>query len=324
MNAPENYQFVVELDASGSRLDSFLAGRLPQFSRTAITRAIREGTVKVNNQLRKASYKVRPDELIAATIVACEDDGPKPENIPLEIVHEDDQIVVINKPSGMVVHPAKGHWSGTLTSALAYHFQQLSQVGGSHRPGIVHRLDRDTSGVIVVAKTDQAHLDLAKQFERREVEKEYYAICRGTLDRDRDWIREPIGVHPYQREKMAIRGGHSTSREAETFFEVQQRWKGFLSLKVFPKTGRTHQIRVHLAHLRCPVLCDPLYSGQRQLTSADLSSRGRRATDDQVLLNRLALHARRIRIYHPTDRRQVEYGADVPAALQEVTQHFTP
>jgi 23S rRNA pseudouridine1911/1915/1917 synthase len=242
--------------------------------------------------------------------------------LPLEVLYEDDDLIAINKPSGMVVHPGKGHWAGTLTSALAFHFQQLSQVGGAHRPGIVHRLDRDTSGVIVVAKNDQSHLELARQFEHREVEKEYFAICRGSLDRDRDWIRQPIGLHPVQREKMAIRADHASSRTAETFFEVEQRWKGHLSFRVFPKTGRTHQIRVHLAHIGCPVICDPLYSGFRQLTWGDIHRQPPSGSED-LLIDRLALHARRLTINHPTTRVPVEFTAEVPAVLLQVVDAFS-
>lgn len=321
MSDRESFQLIVEPEAAGTRLDTFLATHLTNFSRSAIGRAIRDGDVKVGEQLRKASYKIREGERITASVLPGEDAGPKPENIPLEILFEDEQIVVVNKPSGMVVHPAKGHWSGTLTSALAFHFQQLSQVGGSHRPGIVHRLDRDTSGVIIIAKTDAAHVQLTRQFEQREVEKEYFAICRGSVDRDRDWIRQPIGVHPYQREKMAIRAGHTTSRTAETFFEVAERFRGFISFRVFPKTGRTHQIRVHLAHIKCPVLCDPLYSGHRQLTAADLGTQ-RSASKDSILLDRLALHARRLKLRHPVSHEPLEFEADVPAALTEVTKYF--
>ena len=218
MNEPETFRFEVEEVDIGSRLDSYLAQKLPDFSRTAIRKAIAEQTVTVNDRLRKPSYKLRGQETIIGKIENVPDDGPKAEDIPLDIVFEDDHIAVINKASGMVVHPAKGHWSGTLTSALAFHFQQLSMVGGAHRPGIVHRLDRDTSGVIIVAKTDAAHMNLAKQFENREVEKEYYAICRGAIDRDRDWIRQRIGHQPYQREKMAVRVDHTSSRQAETFY----------------------------------------------------------------------------------------------------------
>ena len=306
MSEPTPFRFEVTDDDVGTRLDTYLAQQLPQFSRTAIRRAISDQTVRVRDQLRKPSYKLRGQDVVTGEILPVEDDGPVPEEIPLDIVFEDEQIVVINKPSGMVVHPAKGHWAGTLTSALAFHFQNLSQIGGAHRPGIVHRLDRDTSGVIIVAKTDEAHVGLTKQFEQREVEKEYYAICRGHLDRDRDWIRVPIGVHPYQREKMAARANHQTSRDAETFYEVDQRWKGYVAVRVFPKTGRTHQIRVHLAHLNCPVLCDPLYAGHRNLTAADLSEK-RSASADDVLLDRLALHARRLKLKHPISQEWMQF-----------------
>lgn len=314
-------EFTVDESYVGMRLDAFLANQLTQFSRVAISRAISSGGVKVDGQNRKPSFKLRGGESIAAKIEKSKSDGPKPEQIPLDIVFEDDVMAVINKPSGMVVHPAKGHWSGTLTSGLAFHFQQLSSVGGAQRPGIVHRLDRDTSGVIAVAKTDQAHTALAKQFEAREVEKEYFAICRGTLDRDRDWIRAPIGAHPYQREKMAIRAGHETTREAETFFEVEKRWQGYVSVRVFPKTGRTHQIRVHLASIRCPVLCDPLYAGHRRLTAADLSEK-RSASAETVLLDRLALHARRLKLKHPVSGEWMEWEAPIPAPLSAVQKHF--
>ena len=225
-------------------------------------------------------------------------------------------LVVINKPPRMVVHPARGHWTGTLTSALAHHFQQLSSVGGATRPGIVHRLDRDTSGVILVAKTDVAHLALSEQFAERTVEKEYLAICRGDLDRDRDWIDEPIGMHPYQREKMAIRRDHGTSRPARTFYEVAERVRGFVRIRAFPKTGRTHQIRVHLAHLGVPLVGDPLYSGGSRLTRGDLD---RRASEPhQLLIDRCALHARRLACLHPISRSPLEFIAPVPDDLEQL------
>lgn len=314
-------QFVVDESEAGKRLDALLAAKMPQFSRVAIRRAINAGEIKVDEGHRKPSYKMREGELVDAAITEKVSPGPEPEKIPLDIIYEDECMAVINKPTGMVVHPAKGHWAGTLTSALAFHFQQLSQIGGANRPGIVHRLDRDTSGVIAVAKTDQAHVALSKQFENREVEKEYYAICRGTLDRDRDWIRQPIGIHPYQREKMAIRVGHESSRDAETFFEVDQRWKGYVSVRVFPRSGRTHQIRVHLASASCPVLCDPLYSGHRRLTAADLSEK-RSASAEIILLDRLALHARRLKLKHPTTGDMMEWTSPIPDELVSVTSHF--
>ena len=322
MSEPATFRFEVDDVDVGSRLDSYLAQNLPDFSRTAIRKAIAEQTVTVNDQLRKPSYKLRGNDTVVGKIENVPDDGPKAEDIPLDVIFEDDHVVVINKPSGMVVHPAKGHWSGTLTSALAFHFQQLSMVGGAHRPGIVHRLDRDTSGVIIVAKTDAAHMKLAKQFENREVEKEYFAICRGALDRDRDWIRQPIGPHPYQREKMAVRTDHPASRTAETFYEVDERWQGYVSVRVFPKTGRTHQIRVHLAHVQCPVLCDPLYAGHRTLSAADLSAK-QSASPDDILLNRLALHARRLKLRHPATDEWMQWETEVPEPLRNVCRHFS-
>src|SRR5690606_35940532 len=161
------------------------------------------------------------------------------------------------KPPGMVVHPARGHWSGTMTSALQYHFDNLSEVGGAARPGIIHRLDRDTSGAIVIAKNDPTHMAIAMQFELRQVEKEYFAVVRGVPDLDRDIVDLPIGAHPHSREKMAIRRDHATSKAAQTFYEVQERFTpvGYATVKLLPKTGRTHQIRLHLAHIGCPVLC---------------------------------------------------------------------
>jgi 23S rRNA pseudouridine1911/1915/1917 synthase len=164
-------------------------------------------------------------------------DDTIPENISLDILYEDDGMVVVNKPPGMVVHPARGNWTGTLTSALAYRFQSLSDIGGPTRPGIVHRLDRDTSGVIVVAKTNAFHLHLAEQWHERDVKKEYLAITAGVLDRDRDMIDAPIGRHPFQRDKMAIRERHESSRPAQTFYEVLARWGRYSLVKAMPVTG---------------------------------------------------------------------------------------
>jgi 23S rRNA pseudouridine1911/1915/1917 synthase len=214
----------------------------------------------------------------------------------------------------MVVHPSRGHGGGTLANALAHHFSTLSAVGGPTRPGIVHRLDRDTSGVIVVAKTDAAHMALAAQWESRSIEKEYIALVAGVPDRDRDRIEQPIGMHPHQREKMAIRADHSTTREASTFYEVLERFRRFALLRVTPKTGRTHQIRVHLAHIGCPVLCDRLYGGRALITVGELSGND----DATVLLDRQALHARRLRFAHPATRQIIEIEAPLPDDMQRV------
>jgi len=274
--------------------------------------------VQVDGVRTKASHRLRGGERITIALPELPREGPRPENIPLDILFEDAHFAVVNKPPGMVVHPAKGHWAGTLTSALQYHFDQLSTAGGASRPGIVHRLDRDTSGVIVVAKTDQAHLKLAAQFEGRTVEKEYFAICAGVPNLDRDVIDAPIGAHPYQREKMAIRhAGDETSRPAETFYEVAERFQGFAAVVAKPKTGRTHQIRLHLGSIDCPVLCDRLYGGRAVITMGEVSRDHRDAT---VLLDRQALHARRIKIDHPITGERMEFEAPLPDDINRVLE----
>jgi 23S rRNA pseudouridine1911/1915/1917 synthase len=220
-----------------------------------------------------------------------------------------------------VVHPAKGHWAGTLASALAYRYGQLSCAGGGHRPGIVHRLDCDTSGALVVARTEQAHAGLARQFAARSVQKQYVAIVVGVPDRDHDVIRRSIGVHPRQREKMAIRVGHVTSRDAETVYRVVDRFDGYARLLVEPRTGRTHQIRVHLSSIGYPVLCDRRYGGQARITvgqvqhQADLNWAEDPAT---VLLERQALHACRLALVHPVSGQPLAVEAPLPADLETV------
>ena len=316
---PQRFEFLVTGDQAGQRLDALLAQQLPQYSRVHLRRVITAGEVLVDGARAKPAYRLNDGQRIDVRLPELPREGPEPEDIPLDILFEDEQIVAVNKPAGMVVHPAKGHWSGTLTAALAFHFQTLSSVGGPTRPGIVHRLDRETSGVIVVARTDQAHLHLAKQFEQRTTQKEYFALTTGVPDRDRDVIRQPIGVHPYQREKMAIRAGHSTSREAETFYEVQQRFGRFAAVKVMPKTGRTHQIRVHLAHIGCAVLCDRLYSGRSEITRGELARSESKADADnssEVLLSRVALHARKLEIRHPATDEPISFEAPIPKDIQ--------
>lgn len=311
---PPTETFTVDPASEGQRLDLFLVDRITEVSRTRIRIAITGGQVTVDGRSAKPSYKVIAGEVIVCSLEKAIVDGPIPEEIPLDILYDDPDIAVINKPPGMVVHPSKGHWQGTLTSALAFHFQKLSGHGGSQRPGIVHRLDRDTSGVIVIAKNDSAHLNLASQFEQREVEKEYLAVVSPAPDRDRDWIDQPIGPHPYQREKMAIRQRHHAAREARTFFEVKRRVKRYGVLEVLPKTGRTHQIRVHLQHIGCPIVADKLYSGQDRIRLGDLGLL-RPGQEDTVLMERQALHARRLKFRHPTSGQPLELTAPLPADL---------
>jgi len=306
-------ELIVEADDQGARLDVWLADKLPRYSRVQLRRAIAAGGVKIEGRSTKVAYRLRAGQRVTIELPQQPRESPEPEEVPLDILYEDEALAAVNKPPGMVVHPSKGHWSGTLTAALAWHFESLSRCGGAARPGIVHRLDRDTSGVIVVAKTDEAHLALAAQFEARTVEKEYFALVKGAPDRDRDVIEQPIGLHPQQREKMAIRAGHSTSREARTFFEVAERFTGFAAVRVFPKTGRTHQIRVHLAHAGHPVLCDRLYSGRSRITEGELRE-GREG--GAVVLERQALHARRLRLAHPESGEPLQFVAPLADDIQ--------
>lgn len=309
----QTQELVVGEADSGARLDAYLAKTFPKYSRMQLRRIIGAGGVRVNDLGTKVSHRLQPGNRVSIFLPPMPSAGPNPENIPLHVLYEDDQLLAINKPPAMVVHPSRGHWSGTLTSALAFHFDQLSTAGGAHRPGIVHRLDRDTSGVMVVAKNDTCHFALAEQFADRTTAKEYLAITVGTPDRDRDNIDKPIGVHPYQREKMAIRSGHETSREAQTFYEVQERYRGFALVKMLPKTGRTHQIRVHLAHIGYPVLCDRLYGGRAEIKRGELSGD---LTDQHVVLKRQALHAHRIQLKHPVTKELMEFVAPIPADMQ--------
>ncbi|MCH2115044.1 MAG: RluA family pseudouridine synthase [Pirellulales bacterium] len=320
--APQRFE--VSGKEAPCRLDVFLSARIRSASRAAIRRAIDTGSARVADQVRKASYKLIAGQIVEFCPPPTRPVGPEPEPISICLLYEDEAIAVVDKPAGMVVHPAKGHWSGTLASALMYHFERLSQSGGPSRPGIVHRLDRDTSGVLVVAKTDEAHWKIAEQFKERSVEKQYVAIVAGRPDCDRDWIDFPIGDHPKHRERKALRADHPSSRAAQTFFEVEERCGPFSVVRAFPKTGRTHQIRLHLAHIGCPVLCDRLYGGTARLTAGQLRSLMRiqdlagERSGDEVLLDRQALHAHRLCLKHPFTGKPLEFTAPIPDDMRQL------
>jgi 23S rRNA pseudouridine1911/1915/1917 synthase len=313
-------QFNVAPEKAGARLDVFLAEQLPQFSRATIRRAIDAGHVRVDGIIAKPSLRLVADNHILVAQIDVPRPGPAPQDIPLSILYEDDAIIVVDKPAGMIVHPAKGHWEGTLASALAHHFGPLSQRGGPTRPGIVHRLDRETSGAIVVAKNDQAHDALSAQFKARTAEKEYLAIVLGVPDRDQDVIDEPIGDHPTQREKKAIHRSDPNARPALTYYQVWERFRGFALLCARPKTGRTHQIRLHLTHAGFPVLCDRLYGGRSEISELELIPRGQIPHDTSALanplLNRQALHAHRLSITHPQSGEKMKFEAPLPADIE--------
>ena len=333
----------VAQDSAGSRLDVFLARQVSHQSRSFLARAIEKGAARVDGIVARASLKLRAGAIVSFTVPQPPRAGPAAEEIDLDFLYCDDAMAAVNKPAGMVVHPAKGNWQGTLAGALKWHLERrnegkdvggsdeadaegnasggLSSVGGPTRPGIVHRLDRDTSGVIVVARSEEAHHKLAKQFENRTVEKTYLAITQGQPQFDRDEINLPIGIHPYQREKMTVRRDHSTSRDAVTRYEVIERFRGAALVQLSPKTGRTHQIRVHLAAIGCPVLCDALYSGRSVIEPSffDIKEVTRAAGDaDAPLIRRQALHATSLALLHPLTNERMVFAAPMPADIERV------
>lgn len=313
-------ELVVGPAEAGWRLDQFLVYHFPQYTRAHLRRIITAGGVRVDDRGCKPAYRLKLGQRVSIVLPEIPRQSPKPENIPLEILYEDEWLAVINKPPGMVVHPSRGHWSGTIAGALVYHFGgKLSGLGGPTRPGVVHRLDRDTSGALLVAKHDLAHSHLARQFHDRVVEKEYFALVVGTPDRDRDVISLPIGVHPHQREKMAIRTVTPSGRTAETFYEVLERFDGFAALRVAPKTGRTHQIRVHLDHIGCPVLCDKHYGGRATITLSEIR-REPPSPAEEPLLGRQALHAWRLGFIHPGTEKWMKVEAPLPADILRVLE----
>jgi 23S rRNA pseudouridine1911/1915/1917 synthase len=302
--------FSVSASDAGERLDTFLAARIEDWSRARLQRLIEDADVLVNGRVAKSSYKLRANDEIEVELSLPSSTAFTPENIPLDIVFEDAELIVVNKPAGMIVHPAAGVDSGTLANALAFHFEQLSTAGGAARPGIVHRLDKGTSGLLVAAKTESAHEHLSDQFRAREVFKSYIALVHGHVENETERIDQPIARDPRNRTRMAVvRGG----RTALSIYRVRQRFDRFTLLDVELKTGRTHQIRVHLAWLKHPVVGDGLYGGGRDKTIANSHIRSQIAK-----LGRQFLHAERLGFRHPRTGEQMSFTAEPPADLQEL------
>ena len=310
--ADGDLSFKIGPDQAGARLDAYLASQIEGWSRARLQRLIENEDVLVNGKVAKPSYKLRDRDEIEVELVAPPTDVFTPENIPLDIVYEDDTLVVVNKPAGLVVHPAAGSPSGTLANALAYHFQQLP--GTSVRPGIVHRLDRDTSGLLVVAKTDAALENLSDQFRDRTVYKSYLALVHGRVPSSSGKIDQPLARDRSNRTRMAVvRAG----RNALTLYRVRQAFDRFTLLDVELKTGRTHQIRVHLAWLKHPVVGDETYGGGRDNTIQDPRLRARIRS-----LNRQFLHAEKLGFTHPTTREFVKFESTLAPELADLLTHL--
>jgi 23S rRNA pseudouridine1911/1915/1917 synthase len=328
LSSDQPIQITVEARAQGWRLDHYLSRLFPNFSRALFQRAIEQQAILVNGIPAKTSRRLRMNDLLSVRLPQLPDRRLPPEDIPLNILYEDDYLVVLNKQPGLIVHPGKGNYRGTLAGALQFHFDRLSDIAGQLRPGIVHRLDRDTSGVLVIAKDNQVHHRLSGQFERREVTKEYLAIARGVFDLDEDEIATHLCINPRHREKMMVCEPGGKSRPAVTRYAVDQRFAGFTVARLFPKTGRTHQLRVHLQHLGHPVVADRLYGGGARLSVEDLlpTSAAARAEADlaasdegeaaPALISRQALHARRLAFRHPHSGKELEFEAPLAEDMQ--------
>ena len=306
---PELVRVEAAADDAAGRLDQWLAARMADRTRSQLQRLIREGRVRIGSKPGRASSIVRPGDFVTVEIPPPRPAAPAPEAIPLYVVYDDPDVVVVDKPAGMVVHPAAGHAQGTLVSALLHHVADLSGVGGALRPGIVHRLDRGTSGLIVVAKHDRAHADLAGQFARREVEKTYVALAWGVVRAGRR-IDLPIGRDPVHRKKISTRSRRA--REAVTRVVQAERLGGASLLRVTIATGRTHQIRVHLSAIGHPVVGDADYGGRRRRVPP-----GMRAVQT---LDRPFLHAAQLTFNHPRDGKRVTVRSALPPDLRTVVE----
>jgi len=300
------HRFEVKGRNEGRRIDAYLAARFTDCSRSYFQRLLKAGKILVNGRAVRASSHLRNADVVEVDVAIDRPEPPAAEDIPLDILYEDEDIIVINKPPGIVVHPARGHSAGTLVNALLHHCRDLP----SDRAGIVHRLDKDTSGCLVACKDDALRFRLSSQFERREVRKTYLALVEGNPELDAGTMKHAIGHHPKERKKMAVR---RDGRPAETSYQVLERFGAFSWLQLAPKTGRTHQIRVHVAAIGHPVVPDLRYGRRDRLTLFDVT--GKEKDAKTVLLDRQGLHAYRLEFAHPRTGCRLGIEAPLPADL---------
>ncbi len=310
----------------GRRLDKYLHGRFQKLSRTMIQKMIRRGDILVNGLPTKNSYEMEGGDRIDLVLPPPEPYDVTPEDLPLDIVYEDDHLLAVNKPVGMIVHPATRTQGGTVANALAFYGTALARTDDPFRPGIVHRLDKNTSGIMVVAKTEEAHWRLSRQFEERQTEKIYVAVVHGTPEFDEDVIDVPIGQHPTVHDRYVATGfaermggkfAKKLVKEAVTRYRVVERFRNFSFVHLFPKTGRTHQLRIHMSHIRHPLVGDPFYGG-RHISVRDVT--GRPEDPAEPRWTRQMLHAHRLIVTHPVTRRPLELVAPLPADLTELLE----
>lgn len=294
--------FEVEAEQEGERLDKFLSIIYPEFSRAFFQKLIKSKQVSVNETPQKASYCVKIDDIVTVEIPDAVETTIEPENIPLDILYEDDDVLIVNKPKGMVVHPSAGHYSGTLVNAIMYHCKDtLSGINGEIRPGIVHRIDMDTTGSLIVCKNDEAHVNIAQQIKEHSVNRIYVGIVCGNVKEDSGTVEGAIGRHPIERKKMAI--NEKNGKPAITHYKVLERFKNYTHMQFKLETGRTHQIRVHMASIGHPLLGDTLYSSGRSPFKH---------------LQGQCLHAKTIGFIHPKTGEYMEYSAPLPEYFEKL------
>lgn len=285
----------VEEQFSGIRADKFLSEQFPDFSRSYIQKLIKDTHVTANGEVIKANYKLSPSDILVLDEPELQEPNIVPENLPIDILYEDEDILIVNKPKGMVVHPSAGHYSGTLVNALMYHCKdQLSGINGIMRPGIVHRIDMDTTGSLLVCKNDFAHQDLAEQLKEHSIRRIYHAIVYGVIKEEEGTIDAPIGRHPIDRKKMSV--NYKNGKHAVTHYKVIQRFKNYTYIECQLETGRTHQIRVHMTHIHHPLVGDAVYGPAKC----------------PFKLQGQTLHAKTLGIVHPRTKEYIEVDAPLP------------
>lgn len=294
-------EIIVDED-DGERIDYYLANKLDEISRSYIQKLIKEGYVKVNSKEVKAKYLVKQGDEIVVTLPKPKKLDINAEKIPIDIVYEDDDVAVINKPQGMVVHPAPGNYSGTLVNGLLYQLNSLSNINGVIRPGIVHRIDKDTSGLLMIAKNNLSHKELSKQLKEHSITRRYLALVYGNFKEDKGTIDAPIGRHPIDRKKMAV--VDKNGKEAVTHFKVLERFKEYTLVEAKLETGRTHQIRVHMSYIKHPVVGDRIYGVKKE----------------RFNLKGQLLHAKILGFVHPTRKEYMEFNSELPSYFERILE----
>lgn len=321
----EHHRIVVDGKQTKLRIDRFLMDRLPNVSRSKIQDALKKGFIQVNEQNIKANYKVNPDDVITVSLPEPPRDTELiPENIPLNIVYEDDTVLIVHKSAGMVVHPAYNNWTGTLVNALAYHFQNLPNMKGNEgRPGLVHRIDKDTSGLLVIAKTEPAMTHLAAQFARHSIERTYYALVWGEVKKDKGTINAPLGRSQKDRRIVQVYDQEGEyGKHAITHYKVLKRLRYVTLIQCNLETGRTHQIRAHLKHIGHPLFSDAMYGGDQILKGTVFSKYKAFVQNCFKVMPRQALHAKSLGFIHPKTGENLFFDSELPQDFQQVLERW--